>query len=61
MNIYPSLEDKRDIVQNAIDLAHALGVATPKVAILSAQERISAKLTSTLEMVKSGYDLDLLD
>jgi phosphotransacetylase/acyl dehydratase len=49
VNIYPSLEDKRDIVQNAIDLVHALGVAAPKVAILSAQERVSAKLTSTLD------------
>jgi len=49
VNIYPSLEDKRDIVQNAIDLAHALGLALPKVAILSAQERISVKLTSTLD------------
>jgi phosphate acetyltransferase/phosphate butyryltransferase len=49
VNIYPSLEEKRDIVQNAIDLAHALGLAEPKVAILSAQERVSAKLTSTLD------------
>jgi phosphotransacetylase len=31
---YPTLDDKRDIVQNAIDLAHALGIAAPKVAIL---------------------------
>lgn len=49
VNIYPSLEEKRDIVQNAIDLAHALGLALPKVAILSAQERVSVKLTSTLD------------
>ena len=49
VNIYPSLDEKRDIVQNAIDLAHALGLAEPKVAILSAQERVSAKLTSTLD------------
>jgi phosphate acetyltransferase/phosphate butyryltransferase len=49
VNIYPSLEEKRDIVQNAIDLAHALGLVSPKVAILSAQERVSAKLTSTLD------------
>src|SRR5262249_27259565 len=34
INIYPTLDDKRDIVQNAIDLAKALGVETPKVAIL---------------------------
>ncbi len=49
VNIYPSLDEKRDIVQNAIDLAHALGLAEPKVAILSAQERVSSKLTSTLD------------
>lgn len=49
VNIDPSLEEKRDIVQNAIDLAHALGLTKPKVAILSAQEHISAKLRSTLD------------
>ena len=38
VNIAPSLEDKVHIVQNAIDLAHALGVAEPRVAILSAME-----------------------
>ncbi|MFN8457775.1 MAG: bifunctional enoyl-CoA hydratase/phosphate acetyltransferase [Anaerolineae bacterium] len=49
VNIYPSLEDKRDIVQNAIDLALTLGIETPKVAILSAIERVSPKLDSTME------------
>lgn len=49
VNIYPGLEDKRDIVQNAIDLALSLGIETPKVAILSAIERISPKLDSTME------------
>ena len=49
INIYPSLEDKRDIVQNAIDLAQALGVERPKVAILSAVETINAKIKSTVE------------
>jgi phosphate acetyltransferase/phosphate butyryltransferase len=49
VNIYPTLEEKRDIVQNAIDLAQALGIALPKVALLSAQETVSAKLTSTLD------------
>jgi phosphotransacetylase len=49
INITPSLEDKREICQNAIDLAHALGVAMPRVAILSAVETVSAKLPSTLE------------
>lgn len=49
VNIYPNVEEKRDIVQNAIDLLHALGIALPKVAILSAQETVSARLTSTLD------------
>jgi phosphate acetyltransferase/phosphate butyryltransferase len=49
INIAPDLEDKRDIVQNAIDLALALGIECPKVAILSAGETVSAKLRSTIE------------
>jgi phosphate acetyltransferase/phosphate butyryltransferase len=49
VNLYPTLDDKRDIVQNAIDLCHALGMARPKVALLSAQEAVSAKLPSTLD------------
>ncbi|MEQ8354070.1 MAG: bifunctional enoyl-CoA hydratase/phosphate acetyltransferase [Kiloniellaceae bacterium] len=49
INIYPDLDDKRDIVQNAIDLAHALGLETPKVALLSAVETVSAKIASTVD------------
>jgi phosphate acetyltransferase len=49
VNIFPTLDDKRDIVQNAIDLAHALGIAQPKVAILSAVETVNAKIPSTIE------------
>ncbi|MFN8456409.1 MAG: bifunctional enoyl-CoA hydratase/phosphate acetyltransferase [Anaerolineae bacterium] len=49
INIYPGLEAKRDIVQNAIDLALTLGIEPPKVAILSAIERISPRLDSTME------------
>ena len=49
INIDPSLEEKVDIVQNAIDLAHALGVENPKVALLSAVETVNPKLRSTLE------------
>jgi phosphate acetyltransferase len=49
VNIFPNLEDKRDIVQNAIDLAKALGVETPKVGILSAVEVINSKIPSTLD------------
>ncbi len=49
LNIYPDLETKRDIVQNASDLAHALGIRIPKVALLSAVETVNPKLTSTVE------------
>ena len=49
VNVYPTLEDKRDIVQNAIDLAHALGIAAPRVAILSALETVYPKIASTIE------------
>jgi phosphate acetyltransferase/phosphate butyryltransferase len=49
VNIFPTLDDKRDIVQNAIDFAHALGIARPKVAILSAVEIVTPKIPSTIE------------
>jgi len=49
INIYPTLEDKVDIVQNAIDLAHVLGVEDPKVAILSAVETVTPRITSTID------------
>lgn len=49
INIYPSLEDKRDIVQNAIWLANALGVKLPKVALLSAVETVSPAIKSTVD------------
>ncbi|MGR8919362.1 MAG: bifunctional enoyl-CoA hydratase/phosphate acetyltransferase [Gammaproteobacteria bacterium] len=49
INIAPDIEDKRDICQNAIDLAHTLGIERPKVAILSAVETVTPKLPSTLE------------
>jgi phosphate acetyltransferase/phosphate butyryltransferase len=49
INIYPTLDDKRDIVQNAIDLARLLGIEIPKVAVLSAVETVTSKIRSTLE------------
>ncbi len=49
INITPDLDAKRDILQNAIDLAHVLGIAEPKVAILSAVETVSARLPSTID------------
>jgi phosphate acetyltransferase len=49
INIYPTLEDKVDIVQNAIDFAKALSIDVPKVAILSAVETVTPKITSTID------------
>jgi len=49
VNIYPKLKEKVDIVQNAIDLAHVLGIEQPKVAILSAVETVTPEIESTLE------------
>jgi phosphate acetyltransferase len=49
INIFPTMEDKMHIIQNAIDLAHSLGIEKPKVAILSAMETINPKLQSTIE------------
>jgi phosphate acetyltransferase len=47
--IAPTLEDKVDVVQNAIDLAHAMGVSDVRVAILSAMETVNPKVPSTIE------------
>ena len=49
VNIAPSLKEKVDIVQNAIDLAHDLGVKDVRVAILSAMETVNPDVPSTLE------------
>ena len=49
INIAPTLEDKVDICQNAIDLASTLGVAKPKVAILAAVETVNSKMQATLD------------
>jgi phosphate acetyltransferase len=49
VNIDPTLEEKVDIVQNAINLAWALGIVAPKVAILSAVETVTSKLRSTID------------
>ena len=49
VNIAPTLDVKVDIVQNAIDLAHAMGVVEVRVAILSAMETVNAKVPSTIE------------
>lgn len=49
IDINPTLMDKRDIVQNAIDLTHILGISDPKVAILSAVETINPEIRSTID------------
>ena len=49
VNIFPDLEAKRDIVQNAVDLHVGLGLGPPKVAILSAVETVTPKIPSTIE------------
>ncbi len=49
VTIAPNLDDKRDIVQNAVDLAHVIGIATPRVAILAAVEVVNSAMQSTLD------------
>jgi phosphate butyryltransferase len=49
INIAPTLEEKVDIIQNAIDLAQALGLAKPRVGVLSAVETVTPKIPSTLD------------
>ncbi|AHE55812.1 bifunctional enoyl-CoA hydratase/phosphate acetyltransferase [Sphingomonas sanxanigenens] len=49
INIAPTLEEKADIIRNAIDLAHVIGIARPKVAILSAVETVNPAIPSTLD------------
>jgi phosphotransacetylase len=49
ISIAPTLEDKVDICQNAIDLAVSLGVTRPKVAILAAVETVTSKMPATID------------
>jgi len=49
INIAPTLEDKADICRNAIELAHSLGVAQPKVAVLAAVETVTSKMPATID------------
>ena len=49
INIAPTLEEKADIVQNAIDFAHIMGTALPKVAILAAVETVHSKMPATID------------
>ena len=49
VNIEPTLEDKADIVRNAIDLAHIAGVELPRIAILAAVETVNVRMRATLD------------
>ncbi len=49
INIAPTLDDKADIIRNAIDLAHAIGVTEPRVAILAAVETVNPRMPATLD------------
>jgi phosphate acetyltransferase len=49
INIFPDLDAKRDIIQNAIDLFTAIGLGVPRVAILSAVETVTSKIPSTID------------
>jgi phosphate acetyltransferase len=49
VNIFPSLMEKRDIAQNAVDLAHAIGIVQPRVALLSAVETVNPAIPGTID------------
>jgi phosphate acetyltransferase/phosphate butyryltransferase len=49
INIAPTLQEKADIIRNAVDLAHAFGIARPRVAILAAVETINPNMPATLD------------
>jgi len=49
INISPDLDAKRDIVQNAVDLFSAIGLGTPRVAILAAVETVTSKMPATID------------
>ncbi len=49
INIAPTLEEKADICRNAIDLAHAMGIEQPKIAVLAAVETVTSKMPATID------------
>ena len=52
MNIAPSLEEKKQIIENAIEVCNALGLEQPKVAVLTAVEKTNDKMPATLDAAK---------
>jgi len=62
MNIAPDLEQKKQIINNAVTLAHALGNSNPKVAVLSAVEKVNPKMQATMdasELVRMYEDKEI--
>ncbi len=49
INISPTLEEKADICRNALDLAHAMGIERPKIAVLAAVETVNSKMPATID------------
>lgn len=49
LNMYPSVEDKKAIIENAVRLLHAIGVENPKVAVLSSIEKVNPKMQDTVD------------
>lgn len=52
MNIAPELEEKKQILENAVELAHALGITEPKVAVICAKEKVNPKMIHTVDAQK---------
>ena len=48
MNIYPNLEEKKEIIKNAVEFAHNLSIEKPKVAVIGAREKVSSKMEATV-------------
>ena len=48
MNISPDLDQKKGIIENSVELAHALGIDIPKIAVVAAKEKVSPKMEATV-------------
>ncbi|WP_256592903.1 phosphate acyltransferase, partial [Pseudomonas sp. 2822-17] len=48
MNIHPSLEDKTQILQNAVDVVNQMGISNPKVAVVAAVDTVNPAMEATL-------------
>jgi phosphate butyryltransferase len=67
LNVNPNLEQKKAILQNAVEFLHAIGLAEPKVAVLSANEKVDPKIPATVdaralkEMAEEAFPGALVD